>query len=234
MCRYFKFTGLGESDISMTLQEGLEAIDGLEIGYCIGKGDVDVRLMGTASMLDRAGALCRAKLAEYLVSEDRQLVEQVCVARLVERKEWVATAESCTGGFIAHRLTNVSGASGVFAQGFVTYANDAKTQHLRVPAPLLEQFGAVSEQVAAAMAKGCLETTGADHAIAVTGIAGPTGGSEEKPVGTVFIALASKGRETEVRKRRFMGEREWFKTLTSQTALDFLRRRLSGYELPKT
>jgi nicotinamide-nucleotide amidase len=232
VCRYFKFTGLGESDISMALQGGLEAIAGLEIGYCLGKGDVDVRLTGTDAAMKQAANLCREKLGEFLVSDDRRLVEEVCVALLAERGQWVATAESCTGGFIAHRLTNVSGASGVFAHGFVTYGNDAKTKHLGVSSEMLQQYGAVSEQVAAAMAEGCLHTSGADHALAVTGIAGPTGGSEQKPVGTVFIALASKGHAVEVRKRWFRGDRDWFKILTSQTALDFLRRRLRGFGLP--
>ena len=98
---------------------------------------------------------------------------------------------------------------------------------------MLAQHGAVSEQVAAAMAEGCLGVSGADHALAVTGIAGPSGGSIEKPTGTVFIAIASKGHPVEVRKHWFSGGRERFKILTSQTALDFLRRRLSGYALPK-
>lgn len=233
VCRYFKFTGMGESDISMALQDGLEAIPGIEIGYCLGKGDVDVRLYGTAAGMEQAAALCHAKLGEFLVSDDRRLVEEVCVSLLLERKQWVATAESCTGGFIANRITNVSGASKIFGQGFVTYANESKMQHLDVPAGMLAQYGAVSEPVAAAMAEGCLKVSGADHALAVTGIAGPTGGSPEKPVGTVFIALASKGHPVEVRKRWYPGERERFKILTSQAALDFLRRRLCGYVLPE-
>ena len=232
VCRYFKFTGLGESDISMALQDGLEAIGGLEIGYCLGKGDVDVRLTGTSAAMEQAATHCREKLGEYLVSDDRRLVEEVCVSLLMEQGAWVATAESCTGGFIANRLTNVSGASTVFGHGFVTYANEAKTRHLGVPADLIAQHGAVSEPVAAAMAEGCLRVSGAGLALAVTGIAGPTGGSPEKPTGTVFIALASKGMPVEVRKRWFSGDRERFKILTSQTALDFLRRRLCGYGLP--
>ncbi|CAN5784075.1 competence/damage-inducible protein A [soil metagenome] len=232
VCRYFKFTGIGESDISMALQEELEAIEGLEIGYCLGKGDVDVRLSGTAAGIEASAILCREKLAEYLVSDDRRLLEEVVLAQLHEKAQWVATAESCTGGFIANRLTNFSGASRVFAQGFITYANESKTQHLGVSAELIAQYGAVSEQVAAAMAEGCLRVSGADHALAVTGIAGPSGGTVEKPTGTVFIALASKGEPVQVRKRWFNGERERFKILTSQTALDFLRRRLCGYALP--
>ncbi len=232
-CRYFKFTGLGESDISMALQQDLEKIAGLEIGFCIGKGDVDVRLAGSGAALAQAAQLCFAKLGEFLVSDDRRLIEQVVVDLLQQRGQWVATAESCTGGFIAHRITNVPGASNVLAHGFVTYGNVAKMQHLHVPVELLAEHGAVSAPVVAAMAEGCLRVSGADHAIAVSGIAGPGGGSEAKPVGTVFIALASKGHEVAVRRRWFRGEREWFKTLTSQVALDFLRRRMCGYGIPE-
>ena len=231
VCQYFKFTGLGESDVSMALQDGLEAIGRLDIGYCIGKGDVDVRLTGTHAAMEAAARLCREKLGEYLVSDDRRLIEQVVVELLKKAGQWVATAESCTGGFIANRLTNISGSSEVFGHGFVTYANEAKAAHLGVPAELFAQYGAVSEQVAAAMAEGCLRVSGADHAVGVTGIAGPGGGSAEKPSGTVFIALASRGHTVEVRKRWFPGDRERFKILTSQTALDFVRRRLQGFNL---
>jgi nicotinamide-nucleotide amidase len=232
-CRYFKFTGLGESDISMALQEDLEKIAGLELGFCIGKGDVDVRVAGPRAAIVAAADLCFGRLGEFLVSDDRRMIEQVVVDLLQQRGQWVATAESCTGGFIAHRITNVPGASNVLAHGFVTYGNGAKTQHLHVPAELITEQGAVSAPVVAAMADGCLRVSGADHAVAVSGIAGPGGGSEAKPVGTVFIALASKGHEVEVRRRWFRGEREWFKTLTSQAALDFLRRRLCGYGIPE-
>jgi len=232
-CRYFKFTGLGESDISMALQGELETIAGLEIGYCIGKGDVDVRMAGPHAALAQAAQVCFGKLGEYLVSDDRRLIEQVVVGLLQQRGQWMATAESCTGGYIAHRITNVPGASNVLAHGFVTYGNEAKVRHLHVPPEELAEHGAVSAPVVAAMAEGCLRVSGADHAIAVTGIAGPGGGSEAKPVGTVFIALASKGHGVEVRRRWFRGEREWFKILTSQAALDFLRRRLCGYGIPE-
>lgn len=232
-CRYFKFTGLGESDISMALQGELEAIAGLEIGFCIGKGDVDVRLAGPHAALAQAAQLCFGKLGEFLVSDDRRLIEEVVVGLLQQRGQWVATAESCTGGLIAHRITNVPGASNVLAHGFVTYGNEAKIRHLHVPPEQLAEHGAVSAPVVAAMADGCLRVSGADHAVAVSGIAGPGGGSEAKPVGTVFIGLASKGHGVEVRRRWFRGEREWFKTLASQVALDFLRRRLCGYGIPE-
>jgi nicotinamide-nucleotide amidase len=231
--RYLRFTGLGESDISTALQEDLEKIEALETGYCIGKGDVDVRLAGTHAAVTKAEAVCFAKLGEHLVSDDRRSIEEVVVDLLQQRGQWLSIAESCTGGFIAHRITNVPGASKVLAHAFVTYANEAKTQHLRVPASMIAEHGAVSEPVARAMADGCLRVSGADHALAVSGIAGPAGGTPEKPAGTVFIALASKGHATEVRRRWFRGEREWFKTLTSQAALDFLRRRLCGFGIPE-
>lgn len=230
--RYLKFTGLGESDISMELHDPLEKVGGLEIGYCIGKGDVDVRLTGPATAVERGVELSRERLGEYLISDDRRVLEEVVVDLLKEQAAWLATAESCTGGFIAHRVTNVSGASQVLGSGWVTYANEAKTRLLGVPAELIEQNGAVSAPVAAAMAEGALRASGASHAVAVSGIAGPTGGTPEKPVGTVFIAIASQGGAVEVRKRWFPGDRERFKILTSQTALDFVRRRLLSTRIP--
>jgi nicotinamide-nucleotide amidase len=133
---------------------------------------------------------------------------------------------------IANRITDVSGASKVFGHGFITYANEAKQAMLGVPESLLKTHGAVSEPVARAMAEGCLRVSGAHHALAVTGIAGPTGGTPEKPVGTVFLALASAGAATEARKLCFPGTRERFKLLASQAALEMLRRRLRGIALP--
>lgn len=228
--RYVKITGVGESDIVEAIEKDLEAMAGLELGYCIGKGDVDVRLSGVPEIVGKAGDLVRARLGQHIVSEDRRVIEEVIVAKLVELGQTMATAESCTGGLIANRITDVSGASAVFGHGFVTYANEAKMKHLGVPESMLAEHGAVSEPVARAMAEGCLEASGADHALAVTGIAGPTGGSGEKPVGTVFLALASKGGRTTASKRFFPGTRDRFKLLTSQAALDLLRRRLCRLE----
>lgn len=228
--RYLKVTGIGESDIVEKVELELEAMAaaGLEMGYCIGKGDVDVRLAGPREAVERGTALVREKMGEYILSEDRRVIEEVVVALLAERGQWVATAESCTGGMIASRLTDVSGASGVFGTGFVTYANETKVRELGVPMELLMRHGAVSEAVAMAMAEGCLKVAEADHALAVTGVAGPTGGTAEKPVGTVFVALASRGETTVCRKLFFPGARDRFKLLTSQAALEMLRRRLQG------
>ncbi len=227
--RNWKLFGLGEAQVAETLEDPLLATGISELGYCVRPGEVIVRGIGSPAQLDACGTLIRGAFAEKFFSDTDESMEQVVVAALKARGEWVATAESCTGGFIAHRLTNVPGASGVFGWGFVTYANEAKTGALHVPADLISTHGAVSEPVARAMAEGALAASGADHALAVTGIAGPDGGSPEKPVGTVFIALASKNGPSVVVKELYPFEREMFKVMTSQTALDLLRRRLGGH-----
>lgn len=225
---YLKVTGVGESDIVEAVEKRLECVPGLDLGYCIRKGDVDVRLSGGESNVNAGAGIVREAFGDCIVSEDRRIIEEVIVQLLAERGEQVATAESCTGGAIASRITDVSGSSRVFGHGWVTYANEAKQQQLGVPLTLIEKHGAVSQEVARAMAEGALKQSGADHALAVTGIAGPTGGTAEKPVGTVWIALASKLAETWTVRRFFPGMRDRFKLLTSQAALDLLRRRLCG------
>jgi nicotinamide-nucleotide amidase len=223
----YRIAGLGESNVEQLVGEPLLAL-GLELGYCARPGEVDVRLIGEPPVLARAREIVLEKLAGHIVSQDSRELEKVVVDELTARGETLAIAESCTGGLVAHRVTNVPGASAVFLEGFVTYANEAKTRALGVAAALLQQHGAVSRETAAAMAEGARSASGSDHALATTGIAGPGGGSEEKPVGTVFVALASRDRETVVQHHRFASDRETFKDLTSQTALDLLRRRLAG------
>ena len=147
------------------------------------------------------------------------------VRLLAARRQTLALAESCTGGCIAHRVTNVPGASAVFPGGVVAYSNAAKQKFLGVRAKTLARHGAVSEAVARAMAEGAREKFGADFAIAVTGIAGPTGGTRAKPVGTVFMALAGAPGTVVERKYNPCG-REQFKDLTAQQALEMLRARL--------
>ena len=146
---------------------------------------------------------------------------------LTNRKQTIALAESCTGGAIADRLTNVPGASVVFLAGLVTYSNEAKQKFLGVRSETLAQHGAVSEATVREMAEGARDATGADYAISVTGIAGPGGGTPEKPVGTVWIGVASASGT--IAQRRFNAfDRETFKNVTSQHALDMLRRQILG------
>lgn len=139
---------------------------------------------------------------------------------------WLATAESCTGGLIAGCLTHVSGSSAVVDRGFVTYTNEAKTDMLGVPASLIAELGAVSGPVADAMATGAVARSRAGVAVAVTGIAGPTGGTETKPVGLVFIARAMRGGETRVERHIFPGDRTAVRLATVKRALELLRESL--------
>lgn len=155
-------------------------------------------------------------------------LETKIVRLLTERKQTLAVAESCTGGYISHSLTNVPGASAVFSSGLVTYSNEAKQKFLGVRAETLERHGAVSEPVAREMAEGARHAGGTDYAIAVTGIAGPGGGTPEKPVGTVFIAVASAG-ETCVTRRFNPGERLAFKEVTARQAIEQLGDLLDGF-----
>jgi nicotinamide-nucleotide amidase len=225
--RVYRIAGLGESMVEEMVGEPLLAL-GLELGYCARPGEVDVRMIGDPGTLDRGQQIISEKLGPHIVSLDQRALEKVVVDQLTTRGETLAIAESCTGGCLANRITNVPGASAVFVQGFVTYANQAKTAALGVDPELIRERGAVSHEVARAMADGARRTAGADHALATTGIAGPGGGTEEKPVGTVYIALATKLGSDIIEKHRFPTDRETFKNLVSQMALDLLRRRLGA------
>jgi len=154
------------------------------------------------------------------------VLEEVVVRLLKQRKQTLATAESCTGGLIANRITNVSGASEVFLAGYVTYANAAKSDVLSVDPKLIDKHGAVSEAVARAMAEGARARAASTFGLATTGIAGPTGGSDDKPIGTVYIALATEDQQTVAGKFVFPTDRETFKQLAAQAALDLLRLKL--------
>jgi nicotinamide-nucleotide amidase len=223
--RSFRTTGLGESRVEELVGEPLLAL-GLEVGYCARPGEVDLRIIGPAELLDKGEAIIREKLGPSIFTTDTQPLEGIVVTGLAKTKQTLAIAESCTGGWISNKITNVAGASAIFLAGYVTYANEAKTRTLGVPAELIAANGAVSEPVARAMAEGARMNSGADFALATTGIAGPGGGTPEKPVGTVYIAIAQRGADTVVEKHLFPTDRETFKHLVAQTALDLVRRRL--------
>lgn len=229
--RTFRVVGMGESAVEEMVGADLLAM-GIEVGYCARPGEVDVRLIASPALLDRAAALVKERLGASIFTADARSLEQVVVETLTSRSASIATAESCTGGFIANKLTNVAGASRVFLAGYVTYANEAKVAALGVDAALIEKHGAVSEPVARAMADGAMRASGADFALATTGIAGPDGGSVEKPVGTVFIALAARDAKTIVQRHCFPTDRETFKHLAAQAVLDLLLRKLDGRAMP--
>jgi nicotinamide-nucleotide amidase len=231
--RNFRIYGVGESSLAADLEPRFASIENLELGYCARLGEVDLRLIGLEASVEAASRIVRTEYREDIIGESEDPIEQVVLDLLLQRGEVVSTAESCTGGQIVSTLTNVSGSSAILHQGYVTYSNEAKTEILGVPADLIEKHGAVSEEVVRAMAEGCLRVSGADHAIAVSGVAGPTGGTAEKPVGTVYIGIAGKGFETYAKRHFTPADRISFKLRVTRLALDLLRRRLCGFVLEK-
>lgn len=229
VCRTLRTTGIGESvveeKIGGPLQRWVEA--GLNLGYCARPGQVDVRLAAHGGdalrHVQEAERVVRELLGPYIYGVEDEDLETVIVRLLTERKATLTLAESCTGGCIANRVTNVPGASAVLLAGLVTYSNSAKQKFLGVHAETLDRHGAVSKPVAREMAEGARRQTQADYALSVTGIAGPSGGTPEKPVGTVYIGLA--GPSGTVAERQFNPyDRETFKQVTTQQALELLRR----------
>lgn len=184
-----------------------------------------------AAELDALAADVRSRIAEVVYADGDASMEQVVGELLAGRKLMLATAESCTGGLLGSRITDVDGSSGYYSGGVVAYSNDLKQRLLGVGMKTLERFGAVSEETAREMAIGALGL-GADIAVATTGIAGPGGGTAQKPVGTVAIAIATcppgGAAEAQSRLYRFWGGRDWIKMLASQVALDWIRRSLLG------
>lgn len=223
--RIYKFANTGESLVERAVGDKILAIPGIELGYCARPGEVDLRIIGEAAAVERADEIVNREMRLSIFSAKDETLEEVIVNLLASRKETLALAESCTGGLLANRVTNVPGASDVFVAGFVTYANAAKIDILNVSTQLLEKHGAVSEQVAQAMAEGARVRARSTYALATTGIAGPAGGTPDKPVGTVYGALAL-AEETVVKKFFFPTDRETFKQMTAQAAFDLLRRKL--------
>jgi len=224
-CRIYKVVGMGESLLEAKVGLELSKRDDLEVGYCARPNEVDFRLIGSGEVLDEVEPFVFAAVGEHLVSSNNTSLEETVINLLRDSGCTLATAESCTGGFIANSLTDISGASEVFQEGLVTYSNQSKNELLGVPPELIEMHGAVSEEVVRAMAEGARIRSGATYALATTGIAGPGGGSSEKPVGTVWIALSSE-RETQAWQEFFPTDRLTFKQMTSRTALNYLRESL--------
>jgi PncC family amidohydrolase len=225
-------TGVSAADAEERLAPWLGKEGPVTVSCLVVDGDVWVRLLARApsravaeAALTAAGPAVREALGTDCYGVDGESLEVVVGALLRERGLGVSTAESCTGGLVAHRLTNIPGSSRYVDRGVVVYSNEAKTDLLGVPAELIRAHGAVSAPVAEAMVRGVCRIGGTACGVAVTGIAGPDGGSPEKPVGTVFIGVASPA-GVEVRRFHFAGGREAVKGQSAQAALDMLRRAL--------
>jgi nicotinamide-nucleotide amidase len=233
VCHTLRVTGIGESLVEEKVAGPLQALvnAGLELGYCARPGQVDVRFVARGpkaeQIVTEAQAIVRNELPDQIYANDEEEIEAVVVRLMTEKKKTLALAESCTGGLIANRVTDVPGASAVLLAGIVSYSNAAKEKFLGVRFETLAEHGAVSEAVAREMAEGVREHTKADYAISVTGIAGPSGGTPGKPVGTVFIGLAGPFK-TIVIKNLNPWDRETFKQVSAQQALELLRRKIAA------
>ena len=232
--KILRFYGLGESAIDNIVQDIIAAQTNPTIAPYAGSGEVRLRITAKAANESEALRLIEPverklldRLGPYFYGYGDEGLEVVAARLLLSRKKTVAVAESCTGGLISHKLTNVPGSSGYYMQGAVTYSNAAKTAVLGVDSRLLEQFGAVSRQVAKAMAEGVRQWAGTDIGLAVTGIAGPGGGSAAKPVGLVYFGIGYPGGAKAFR-RQFAGDRLQVKERAALAALDILRRYLLG------
>jgi len=239
LARTFQTFGVTESGLDELVAGVVDPAEG-RVSFRASFPEVSVRVVvhGEPALarerLQVVGDRLRAAIGAGCYGEGAVTLEETVGTLLRERGLTVATAESCTGGLVAHRLTNVPGSSAYVRGGVVAYANDAKQRLLGVASTTLAAHGAVSEEAAAEMAAGARQSLGADIAVSTTGIAGPDGGTPEKPVGTVCLGLASAD-DTLAARYQFWGTRDWVKLLASQVALEWIRRHVLGLpvrELP--
>jgi nicotinamide-nucleotide amidase len=223
--------GLSESKVNELIQDVLKQ-KRPAVGLTAKETGVDIRIVAregsgarSRTVVERTESEIRKKLGDAVYGVDGQDLEEIVGALLRQRKFTIAVAESCTGGLIGGRLTNIAGSSDYFERSVVVYSDEAKTSLLGVPAGLIASKGAVSREVAGAMAGGIRDQAKTTFGLSVTGIAGPGGGTPEKPVGLVYISLASKD-GVKVDEHRFLGTREQVRLRTAQAALDMVRRYL--------
>jgi nicotinamide-nucleotide amidase len=228
--RVLRFFGTPESAVAEALAEAGGEGDGVDVTICAREFEIHVDLFVEPGSEQRATEIVsslRDGLGSYLFSEDERSVAEIVLELCRARGLTLATAESCTGGMVAARLTSVPGSSEVFLGSVVAYANDIKESALGVPADVLERHGAVSAEAAAAMAQGVRERLGADVGVAVTGVAGPGGGSEDRPVGLVFAHAAGPDGEKAVRTE-LPGDRDMIRGRATAASLHLVRRMLEN------
>jgi len=232
--RMLKVFGIGESEMEMRIIDLIQGQANPTIAPYVGLGEVIIRV--TAGCRNRCEAeellepviqRIRERLGDFVYATNGENMEDVVVKLLLDRKSTLSTAESCTGGLLASKLVSVPGVSQVFNRGFVTYSNEAKIEELGVSPETLEQYGAVSPETAEEMVRGLAKRAGTNAAISVTGVAGPDGGTAEKPVGLVYVSAILDGR-VETRKLNLIGDRERIRNVSCLNALDLLRRMLLG------
>jgi nicotinamide-nucleotide amidase len=230
--RFLRVSGMGESAVDEAIAPIYKSYENVETSILFNKSEIELHLSANSDSADEADKILDElvvkiveKLGIAVFALNGETMEEVVGNLLKRQKKTLSIAESCTGGLIGSRITEVSGSSEYFIEGAVTYHNDAKIRNLSVPIELIEKHGAVSAEVAEAMARGMREKAKTDYAISVTGIAGPTGGTEEKPVGLVFIGYAD---ESQVKSFKIIlpGDRFLIRWRASSAALDYLRRQI--------
>ncbi len=228
--------GIGESDLAEKVGHLLEGQEGLIVGYCAHAGMVDLRLSSldgevlSQEQLTQIGEACCEALGEDFVCFGDRTIAEVIFRELRTLGKTLAVAESCTGGLLSSSFTEIDGISKVFHGGAVCYHNDAKVQMVDVPESMLGQHGAVSEEVAIAMATGACERFGADYGLSVTGFAGPTGGTQVLPIGSIYLGYASPV-GVWAKKLQLRGDRASNRRRAATGALDWMRRKLRKYKL---
>jgi nicotinamide-nucleotide amidase len=229
-----RVAGMGESDLDQLIAPVYKKYENPATTILAAAGDIQIHLRarcGTAAEADAllaevAGPI-ELLLGDRIYTRNGDSIETVVGDLLRQNHSTISVAESCTGGLLGERLTSQAGSSDYFVGGFITYSNEMKMELLGIPPEILAAHGAVSKECAEAMALGARRRTNSTYALSITGIAGPGGGTDSKPVGTTYIGLADPA-GTETLKRQFIGDRARIRSFASQIALDFLRRRLSG------
>ena len=231
--RRLKCFGAGESTIAEMLGDMMQRGRNPLINCTASSGIITLHIIAAAKEQNEAQKMAendekflRDILGELVYGIEEQTLAEVVGEKLARQKKTIAVAESCTGGWLAKLITDVPGASGYFTYGWITYSNEAKISELGVPAELIEKHGAVSEQVAEAMARGARGKAGTDFAIGITGIAGPTGGTEQKPIGLVYISVDSDS-GCQTKRCLFINKRRLTRQRAAQTALNMLRLKLN-------
>jgi len=230
--RTLSMTGLPESAVDQKVKDLLKSPPPVTVGIYAKPALIELKIMAKAkngkaadALIDKIDRKISARLKKYIFGRDGETLESVVGKKLSKARKTLAIAESCSGGLIADRITNVPGSSKYFKMAMVAYSNDVKMSQLGIRPDIISGYGAVSRQTAVGMAKNIREISGADIGLSVTGIAGPGGATKKKPVGLVYIAV-SMPKKTVWKEFRFKGEREVIKFRSSQAALDLLRRSL--------
>jgi len=230
--RTLNITGLPESAVDQKVNDLLKSPPPVTVGIYAKPALIELKIMAKAkndkaakALIDKIDRKISARLKKYIFGRDDETLERAVGEKLAKAHKTLAIAESCTGGLISDRITNIPGSSKYFKMGIVVYSNEAKISQLNIPPAVISKYGAVSRQTAIKMAKNIREISGADIGLSVTGIAGPAGATRTKPVGLVYIAV-SVSKKIIWKEFHFKGEREMIKFRSSQAALDLIRRSL--------